>query len=515
MLKIKPKSEVNEDEKQQQNNTDVLREISKSLQLKPPGQQLKEKLTKKRTYYYNYGTAITNSTNTDDSKPADAPAHITRSVSTGSVLNHPQHSLLLEDLNLNFNLNINKQPAVQSQQQQRPVTSSLLDLDFSKTSIPVNLTLNKVIPDSANNANNNLYNIDEDKEVESSFQQGILPKKASLTGSNMSSSPANVVLNGRFTPACFPGRTTPDFRHTTSFFEQQGTRASIVSPLTINGGSEIVPIAIAFTETIHAYFKMGDSSKFKVKCFGCMKISFPFAILKLIAIELPQLEFRLSQLQIANQDLKINNQLLNRSGGSTGGDFENLTFQFINANLIGELKQQHQQNKLAAFFNFELLKYEFKYGASTPPPLVINANWSSNPAEPNTFELNFDYLFNFRKQLAQVNFMVILPPGVDDNGQPVRASLVSSEPSALTQENDNKLQVLWQTPMINANGRMRAKFSLASPTSSLEQFYQPIYTKFHIDNETLSQVKFQILSPNYKLSLLKEKIETGRFFFSF
>ena len=36
--------------------------------------------------------------------------------------------------------------------------------------------------------------------------------------------------------------------------------------------------------------------------------------------------------------------------------------------------------------------------------------------------------------------------------------------------------------------------------------------KFHIDNETLSQVKLQILSPNYKLSLLREKIETGKYF---
>ena len=68
-----------------------------------------------------------------------------------------------------------------------------------------------------------------------------------------------------------------------------------------------------------------------------------------------------------------------------------------------------------------------------------------------------------------------------------------------------------------------AKFSLIGPgqtkpssknlpESNYEQFYQPVYAKFHIDNETLSQVKFQILSPNYKLSLLKEKVETGKYF---
>ena len=114
-----------------------------------------------------------------------------------------------------------------------------------------------------------------------------------------------------------------------------------------------------------------------------MKISFPFAILKILAIELPQLEFRLSQLNIANQDLKINNQLLNRiltSPNSTdlvGGTIpmssspdsssvhqqqksqlsaiasvvspDDLTFQFIGTQLTHELKQQHQQKQTGSF----------------------------------------------------------------------------------------------------------------------------------------------------------------------
>ena len=105
-----------------------------------------------------------------------------------------------------------------------------------------------------------------------------------------------------------------------------------------------MPIAIEFKETIHSYFKIGDASKFKIKCFGSMKISFPFAILKLLAIELPQLEFRLSNLQIANQDLKINNQLIS----NTSLLDEDLKFKFINPNLVRELRQQHEQNKQAA-----------------------------------------------------------------------------------------------------------------------------------------------------------------------
>lgn len=186
-----------------------------------------------------------------------------------------------------------------------------------------------------------------------------------------------------------------------------------------------------------------------------MKISFPFAILKMLAIELPQLEFALSQLQIANQDLKINSQLLQRRraqsvepsqqqqadpfGGGSGTE-DHLSFEFIGPHLTHELKQQHQANKQAAFFNFELLKYEFKY--TTVPPLVLNATWACPQPDEHTFELTLDYVYNFRKNLAQANFMVILPLTVVWADQMCKISLVKSEPNtALTQENENKLQV--------------------------------------------------------------------------
>lgn len=297
MLKIKPKSEVADDAEKQKNNTDVLREISKNLQLKAPGQVSMSSYStstlgrsgKNRAYYYNYGTSAvaaaaaaaaatanppttTTSTSTSSTPVNDGLVHpaMSRSISAGSVL-APLSSTTVSN------------------------TQSLLDLDFSlgsSTGKPSasssTATLTKSGPGEMS-VTSNLYNIDEDKEVESSFNpatSAYQARKSSLvsatttttsgtqspagqmtsssSGLPNSASSTTVASNGRFTPACFPGRTTPDFRHTTSLFEQQGTRASIVSPLTINGGSEIIPIAIAFNETIHAYFKMGDHTKFKV-----------------------------------------------------------------------------------------------------------------------------------------------------------------------------------------------------------------------------------------------------------
>lgn len=275
MLKIKPMSEVAEDAEKQKNNTDVLREISKCLQLKAPGQVAASSAVnvatlgrsgKSRAYYYNYGTSAGSASTSTSTTPTptgseqttlatvSAPpvsTHITRSISAGSVI-APSN------------------------------THSLLDLDFSKPAPPTTLSLAKSSV-GEQSVNSNLYNIDEDKEVESSFNPSAAyqVRKSSVLSTGSAQSPATAanapaattavapggvgMTNGRFTPACFPGRTTPDFRHTTSLFEQQGTRASIISPLTINGGSEIIPIAIAFNETIHAYFKIGDASKFKVR----------------------------------------------------------------------------------------------------------------------------------------------------------------------------------------------------------------------------------------------------------
>lgn len=440
MLKINPK---NEETKAQ--NMDVLREISKNLQLqKPPSKTTKHS----KTYHYNYNSETS----------------MTRSVSMGS--------------NLQADLN-------------KTESSSLFEIDFSpKTKIP---------------NENSLYNIDEDKEVESSFKYNLAIKKPTV-----SSSPA-----GRFTPACFPGRTTPDFRHTTSLFEQQSTRASIISPLTVNSGSEIVPIAIAFNETIHAYFKIGESARFKIKCFGCMKVSFPYAILKLLPIELPLLEFNLKNLSILNQDLKLNTQLLEKNE-NLFADMDEFNFRFRTQNLVNELKSQHQMNKMAAFFNFELLKYEFRY-LKEEAPLVLEANWSSNYDE-QTVQLNLEYKFTYAKSLAQCNFMVLMPMVVRAEMKEFRVALEDSEPSALAnrQEKEARTQVLFQIGSVSANGKVSAKFRVSEvggeKLASLEQLYQPVYAKFHIDNDTLSKVKFKITSANYKLSLLKEKVESGKYF---
>ena len=134
MLKINPKSET----EKPKNNADVLREISKNLQLKPSLNSNMQanlntsKNVKKRTYYYNYGTANPDQASSgwstsnlmennssmdlksDNIVNSTTNASMTRSCSVGSVVSS---SNFLAELN-SFNSNQTSPP------KQPPTTTS-------------------------------------------------------------------------------------------------------------------------------------------------------------------------------------------------------------------------------------------------------------------------------------------------------------------------------------------------------------------------------------------------------
>jgi len=70
------------------------------------------------------------------------------------------------------------------------------------------------------------------------------------------------------------------------------------SPLTI-GISDTIPLAVAFHEIIHAYFRGSDESRCQVKVSGDMMLSFPAGIAGLLANNPnpAKLGFRIKQVQ--------------------------------------------------------------------------------------------------------------------------------------------------------------------------------------------------------------------------
>ena len=498
MLKIKPKTEA-----EVTGNSEDLLKISKNLQLKSLSTlQQQQQLSsngglsqqKRRTAYYSFGT-LSNAAGVEQQQPTSLPLNSNTWSTNGNQAAPMSRSISFGGSNTN-------------------ITSSSSDgfntNDFSKAT---NIIATPPAPQSSKQPTEaNLYNIDEDKEVESSFQLNSKRNSQLISSTNFSLPPPNSApsIPGRFTPACLAGRSTPSFQHTTSLNESNAR--NIISPLTVVNGSYCIPIAIQFNETVHAYFKLSDANRMRIKCNGCLKISFPYAVLKFLSTEMPMLEFRLSNVNLTSQDLTINEQLLMQTISSEQ------QFQFNMSNLVKELKEQHQQNKQAAFFNFELLKYEVK--SLSKPPLFLNATWSLNVLNRDNIELRFnlEYSNQHTKPIVNLNFMLVLSqqPNV------FQISNTDSKPQALMQNNDQKLQILWNIPALNTNTSecLSAKFNVHIVNKSefrtlntLDTICtQPLFVKFHMDNGTLTHVKFDILTTNYRLSLLREKMESGKYF---
>ena len=162
MLKIKPKSEV--EKNPVVNNADVLREISKNLQLKPmlaSGAPLatsgQNKNVKKRTYYYNYGTANPDQASSGYSSSsflhqasldlaekedkgaslANSNVSMTRSCSVGSVISGNNSNNFLADFN-SFNTSTNQPTALSNQANSSSVLNSSDSLfDFGRWKLEV------------------------------------------------------------------------------------------------------------------------------------------------------------------------------------------------------------------------------------------------------------------------------------------------------------------------------------------------------------------------------------------
>ena len=153
MLRIKPKSEVDEEAEKKKNSTEVLKEISKSLQLKPSGIQqpntnTSSRIAKNRPYYYTYGsTASAMASNRSCATPI--PTSLNHSMN-----NHSSH----------FNRSASVGCVIAP-------NNLLSDADLSKSALPQRsqgpTALNQSIVSTSANTTT-LYNIEEDKEVETS-----------------------------------------------------------------------------------------------------------------------------------------------------------------------------------------------------------------------------------------------------------------------------------------------------------------------------------------------------------
>lgn len=275
------------------------------------------------------------------------------------------------------------------------------------------------------------------------------------------------------------------------------------SPLTI-GMADTIPLAVAFHEIVHSFFRGTDETKCQVKMSGEMMLSFPAGIVAVLANNPnpAKLAFRVRNTLRLNSILP-NKQLVSIDNTQSATDC--LVLEFSMSALSALLKRQSEQNPSASYFNVEILKYQIKPkpGANSCPFQLV-AYWK---CETTHTDLKVDYKYNSHAMnspspLLNVNIIV-----------PVDGSIKNMQSKPIAQLLPENNRVLWKFTEVsqhsenNGVGSLLARLEVeAGPTTPTT-----ISTQFNCEGTTLSGIDFQLVGAGYRLSLVKRRFISGKY----
>ncbi|XP_027882366.1 F-BAR domain only protein 2 isoform X3 [Xiphophorus couchianus] len=274
------------------------------------------------------------------------------------------------------------------------------------------------------------------------------------------------------------------------------------SPVTL-ASQDALPIAVAFTETVNAYFKGADPAKCIVKITGDMTLSFPMGIIKVFTTNPSPavLTFKLKNTSRLEQILP-NQQILYSDPSQSDSNSKN--FWFNMQALTSYLRKASEQNPSASYYNVEILKYQVLSDGIHSTPLNLAVYWKCTPS---TTDLRLDYRYNPESMdppgpLTNVQVLVPVDGGVT-NMQSLPNSVWNSEQS----------KCLWKLSDISEKtenegaGSLRAKFELSNGPSNPST----LAVQFMNEGSTLSGVDMDLQGTGYRLSLNKKRFATGRY----
>ncbi|CAJ1070363.1 F-BAR domain only protein 2 isoform X2 [Xyrichtys novacula] len=274
------------------------------------------------------------------------------------------------------------------------------------------------------------------------------------------------------------------------------------SPVTL-ASQDALPIAVAFTESVNAYFKGADPTKCIVKITGDMTLSFPMGIIKVFTTNPSPavLTFKLKNTSRLEQILP-NQQLL--FSDPSQSDSNSKDFWFNMQALTSYLRKASEQNPSASYYNVDILKYQVLSDGIHSTPLNLAVYWKCTPS---TSDLRVDYRYNPDSMatpgpLTNVQILVPVDGGVTS---------MQSLPNSLWNAEQNKC--LWKLTDISEKsendgaGSLRAKFELSNGPSNPST----LAVQFMNDGSTLSGVDMELQGAGYRLSLNKKRFATGRY----
>uniref|UniRef100_A0AC11CEJ8 FCH and mu domain containing endocytic adaptor 2 n=1 Tax=Ovis aries TaxID=9940 RepID=A0AC11CEJ8_SHEEP len=274
------------------------------------------------------------------------------------------------------------------------------------------------------------------------------------------------------------------------------------SPVSL-GNQDTLPVAIALTESVNAYFKGADPTKCIVKITGDMTISFPSGVIKVFTSNPspPVLCFRVKNISRLEQILP-NAQLVFSDPSQCDSNTKDFWMNMQAVTVY--LKKLSEQNPAASYYNVDVLKYQVSSNGIQSTPLNLATYWKCSAG---TTDLRVDYKYNPEAMVAPSvlsNIQVVVPV---DGG----VTNMQSLPPAIW--NAEQMKAFWKLSGISeksdngGSGSLRAKFDLSEgpskPTTLAVQFLS--------EGSTLSGVDTELVGTGYRLSLVKKRFATGRY----
>uniref|UniRef100_A0A8C0I8C2 F-BAR domain only protein 2 n=1 Tax=Bubo bubo TaxID=30461 RepID=A0A8C0I8C2_BUBBB len=269
------------------------------------------------------------------------------------------------------------------------------------------------------------------------------------------------------------------------------------SPVSL-GNQDTLPVAVALTESVNAYFKGADPTKCIVKITGDMTVSFPSGIIKVFTSNPSPavLCFRVKNTSKLEQILP--NAQLSQSDSSTKDFWMNMQA------ITVYLKKLSEQNPSASYYNVDVLKYQVSSNGIQSTPLNLATYWKCNAS---TTDVRVDYKYNpesmnVPSMLSNVQVVVPVDGGVTN---------MQSLPPA--KWNADQMKAYWKISSISeksengGSGSLRAKFELSEGPSKPAT----LAVQFISEGSTLSGVDVELVGTGYRLSLLKKRFATGRY----
>uniref|UniRef100_A0A8C3BYD1 F-BAR domain only protein 2 n=1 Tax=Cairina moschata TaxID=8855 RepID=A0A8C3BYD1_CAIMO len=222
------------------------------------------------------------------------------------------------------------------------------------------------------------------------------------------------------------------------------------SPVSL-GNQDTLPVAVALTESVNAYFKGADPTNDQ------------------------------SQSDSSTRDFWMNMQAI-----------------------TVYLKKLSEQNPSASYYNVDVLKYQVSSNGIQSTPLNLATYWKCNAS---TTDVRVDYKYNpesmnVPSMLSNVQVVVPVDGGVTN---------MQSLPPA--KWNADQMKACWKISSISeksengGSGSLRAKFELSEGPSKPAT----LAVQFISEGSTLSGVDVELVGTGYRLSLLKKRFATGRY----